>query len=405
MEGNVSENKITTAIAPYKGQVQHYLDSAVKVLEKTGIVPASEETSRLAQYLSDLAPVDQTRTVVIGRVLEYSSSFNQMMRDEIESVTVKDRYAGIMSRFDSIQADAKGLVAQLDDGKIDLGEKVHNLWMKLSRGTIQSRFGKIKKEYDAVSGDIADQIESESRILTAYSDFRLALQEARAAASDLQKTEEARLNAAQAALQGAQGTVTKYAGSDPTERINLEKARDLAQRGWQDENRRYQLAKDISENLGIGYSVGEVIMAKLGQTNELKRQIHSRSQTFFATNEHTFTALSAALTAELGLHEGTETLNAMTAGMNKSLETVAEIGGKVEKKAREAAYGKTLAVESVRKLVDAVVAYQTETLADVSRLREESKKNADEIAMIVEDGKKRTIEAIRQYALQSKPTA
>jgi len=116
-------------------------------------------------------------------------------------------------------------------------------------------------------------------------------------------------------------------------------------------------------------------------------------------------AAPAALTSQLGLHEGTETLNAMTHGMNKSLETVAEIGGKIEKKAREAAYGKTLDVESVRKLVEAVVSYQTETLADVTRLREESKKNSAEVAAIVEDGKRRTIEAIRQYALQSKPAA
>ena len=84
----------------------------------------------------------------------------------------------------------------------------------------------------------------------------------------------------------------------------------------------------------------------------------------------------------------------MEEGINKGIEQVATLGRDLEKAAVEAGYGKSLSSDAVQKLVDSIVAYHTETARDIDRLREESTNNANEIERIVEDGKRRTRNAI-----------
>ena len=131
----------------------------------------------------------------------------------------------------------------------------------------------------------------------------------------------------------------------------LELARDEKLRALQDEEKRYQIAKDLSDNLTVGYNTSEVIMARLMQTTSAKERVYQQSVSFFHERS-VLTALSASFTGMHGLHESTQTLEKMKAGLDQSLETLSEIGGKVQEEALKAGYGPTIRAESVKKLVD-----------------------------------------------------
>jgi hypothetical protein len=90
-----------------------------------------------------------------------------------------------------------------------------------------------------------------------------------------------------------------------------------------------------------------------------------------------------------GLHESTETLNAMKEGMSKSLETLSEIGDKVQEEAVRAGYGPTVRADAVKKLVDSVVNFQEKSRTIINEMRAASTKNSAEIRDAVEDGKRR----------------
>ena len=113
--------------------------------------------------------------------------------------------------------------------------------------------------------------------------------------------------------------------------------------------------------------------------------------TFFGTNETVFTALSASFTGMHGLHESTQTLEAMKEGINKSLETLGEVGSEIQAAALKAGYGPTIRAESVKKLVDAVVGFQERSYMIIEEMRELSTKNEAELTAAVEDGKRRFV--------------
>ena len=157
----------------------------------------------------------------------------------------------------------------------------------------------------------------------------------------------------------------------------------------QDEEKRYQIAKDLSDNLTISYNTSEVVMARLQQTTNAKERIYAQSVSFFSTNDTVLTALKASFTGMFGLHESTATLNAMKEGVSKSLETLSEIGGKVQEEAVKAGYGPTIRADAVKKLVDSVVNYQERAQQIIDEMRKLSTQNSAEICDAVEDGKRR----------------
>ncbi|MBN9311064.1 MAG: cell surface protein, partial [Devosia sp.] len=175
----------------------------------------------------------------------------------------------------------------------------------------------------------------------------------------------------------------------PADRAKLEMDRDEKLRALQNEERRYQIAKDLSDNLTISYSTSEVVMARLMQTTQAKERVYQQAISFFSTNETVFTALSASFTGLFGLHESTETLNAMKEGMSKSLETLSEIGDRVGEAAIKAGYGPTIRADAVKKLVDSVVTFQEKSRVIINDMREQATRNSAEIRDAVEDGKRR----------------
>ncbi|MCD7058848.1 cell surface protein [Pelagibacterium xiamenense] len=367
-----------------------YLDRAVGAIREMGLWPENgTQEAPITGLLAEITALDDTKVVLIGRVLTQASAFNEVVRSQVAAMNVGERYEEITNQFNSIRDDAKGMVDQLEDGKLDILERASNVWMKVTRGDIAQRFDKIRDTYLDVSKDTKDQIDRETTILEAYRDFRGALKQAEVMALEVLEIAEGKLAEKKADLKAASDALEAFTEGTPADRARLEMARDEKVRALQNEERRYQIAKDLSDNLTISYSTSEVIMARLMQTTNAKERVYQQSVSFFSTNETVLTALSASFTGLFGLHESTETLNAMKEGMSKSLETLADIGGKVQEEALKAGYGPTIRADAVKTLVDSVVNFQERSREIIHEMREASTKNSAEIRDAVEDGKKR----------------
>jgi hypothetical protein len=385
-------NEVTTAAATEMAPVAkplQYLDKAVNAIRDLGIWPEQQGEQPITGLLSQITELDETRIVLIGRTLSQASAFNEVVRTQVAAMQIGERYEDITKGFDSIRDDAKGMVDQLSDNKIDLFERVSNVWMKVSRGDIAQRFDKIRDVYLDVTKDTKDQIEREQTILEAYRDFRGALKQSEVMALEVLQTAEKRLEDKKNILNASAATLAAYAGDVPADRARLEMDRDEKLREMQNEEKRYQIAKDLSDNLTISYNTSEVVMARLMQTTNAKERVYQQSISFFSTNETVLTALSASFTGMFGLHESTQTLNAMKEGMSKSLETLSEIGDKVQEEAVRAGYGPTVRADAVKKLVDSVVNFQEKSRTIINEMRVASTKNSAEIRDAVEDGKRR----------------
>lgn len=376
-----------------------YLDRAMGELKAMGFAQDGETgTAPIIGLLNQISDLDEDRVAAIARTLEQASHFNEVVREQVSSMTVGERYEGITAAFDSIRDDAKGLVDQYADGKISTMERISNVWMKMTRGDIASRFDKIRKLYLEVAEETRNQVDRETRILEAYRDFRGALKQSEVLALEILNTAEHKLTLAKHTLNEAMTIVESYAGDDAAARATLELDRDEALRFTQKEEKRYQIAKDLSDNITVGYNTTEVIMTRLVQTTNAKERIYAQSISFFGTNETVLTALTATMTGMHGLHESTQTLEAMKKGIEQSLETLSEVGGKVQEAAVKAGYGPTISAAAVKTLVDSVVSYQERSQEIIAEMRVLSTQNADEIRTAVEDGKRRLAKLVETGA-------
>ncbi|MFT5572460.1 MAG: hypothetical protein ACI9FR_001383 [Cryomorphaceae bacterium] len=374
----------------------HYLDKALAQVRDLGLMPEKVDEAPVVSLLEKLTDIDESKVVAIARTLSQASVFNDIVREQVSEMRVGERYENITESFNSIRSDAKRMVDQLDDGKVDTFERINNVWMKVTRGDIASRFDEIKDTYLEVAEDSREQIERERIILEAYQDFRGAIKQSEIYALDVLRQTEAIWNESRGALKQANDTVVAYAGEDLVERAKLELSRDERLRTLQYSEDRYQLAKDISDNLTVSYNTSEVVMARLMQTNSAKERVYKQAITFFGTNESVLTALTASFTGMFGLHESTQTLNAMKEGVSKSLEDLADIGGAVQEAAVRAGYGPTIRADAVKKLVDSVVNFQERSREIIDEMRILSTKNTEEIRVSVEDGKQRMAKIIER---------
>ena len=368
----------------------HYLDKAMNGLHDLGLLPdAAGEEAPVIALLNQITDLDEERVVAITRTLSQASLFNDVVREQVQAMDIGTRYEDIVDAFDSIRDDSRKMVEQIGDGKLDTFERISNVWMKVTRGDIATRFDKIKDTYLEVTDATQDQIQREQKILEAYQDFRGALKQSEVMALEVLEKAAAKLDAAKEGVNAAMKTVEGFEGDDVVERARLEMARDETVRHLQHEEKRYQIAKDLSDNLTISYNTSEVVMARLLQTTNAKERVYSQAVSFFSTNEIVLTALSASFTGMFGLHEGTQTVEAMKEGVSRSLEDLAEIGGKVQEAAVKAGYGPTVRADAVKKLVDSVVTWQTRSREVIEEMRVQSTANAEEIRVAVEEGKRK----------------
>ncbi|MDZ7628845.1 MAG: hypothetical protein U5J99_10635 [Parvularculaceae bacterium] len=383
---------------PKRSTALQYLDKAMGELRALGFAPEGGQPAPIVALLNQIADLDQDRVAAIARTLDQASTFNEVVREQVANMTIGERYKEITGAFDSIREDAKTLVDQYADGKISTMERVGNAWMKMTRGDIAARFDKIRKTYLEVAGETRNQVERETRILEAYRDFRGAMKQSEVLALDVLKTAEEKLGGAKEILKAAVDKVSAFTGDDAAARAMLELDRDEALRALQKEEKRYQVAKDLSDNITIGYNTSEVVMTRLIQTTNAKERIYAQAVSFFGTNETVLTALTATFTGMHGLHESTQTVEAMKKGIDESLETLSEIGGKVQEAAVRAGYGPTVSAAAVKKLVESVVTFQERSQTIIAEMRKASTENSREIREAVEDGKKRLAHLIETGA-------
>ncbi|QCK85410.1 cell surface protein [Phreatobacter aquaticus] len=366
-----------------------YLDRATGVLRDLGLMPSKIDEQPIIALLQKISDLDQDRVAVIARTLNQVGVFNEVVRNQVAGMEVGERYDLITKSFNSIRDDAKRMVDQLADGKLSTFERIENVWTKVRRGDIATRFDSIRVTYLDVARATKDQIQREVTILDAYRDFRGAMKQAEVMALEVLEKANAKLQAKQEELKASSEAVSAYTGTVPAERANLELVRDTKLREMQDEEKRFQISKDLSDNLTIGYNTSEVIMARLMQTTNAKERVYAQAISFFSTNDAVLTALKASFTGLQGLHESTKTLNEMKEGVSKSLETLSEIGDKVQEAALRAGYGPTIRADAVKKLVESVVTFQEKSGEIILEMRKLSTKNSQEIRDVVEDGKRR----------------
>jgi hypothetical protein len=373
-----------------------YLDKATGALRDLGIMPPKVDFAPMNALLEKISDLDGDKIAVISRTLGQTEIFNEVVRDQTQAMDIGRRYEDIAKSFNSVRDDAKMMVDQLADGRIDFRERVNNIWMKVARGDIADRFDTIRATYLQVTKSTRDQIEREAKILEAYRDYRGALKQSEVLALEVLKKADKKLETARAALAKASQNVSDYAGSDPAERANLELRRDELLRSMQDEDKRYQIAKDLSDDLTISYNTSEVIMARLHQTTNAKERVYSQAISFFSTNDSVLTALKASFTGLVGLHEATQSLETMKEGVSKSIEVLSELGDKVQEAALRAGYGPTIRANAVVQLVNSITNFQEKSFAIIEEMRKLSTTNSQEIRSAVEDGKRRMAHLIAE---------
>ena len=385
-------------VAAERPTALQYLDRAMGELRALGFAAQDAAPAPIIALLNQISDLDEDRIAAIARTLDQASHFNDVVRAEVSGMNIAERYDAVTAAFDSIRDDARSLVDQYADGKISTMERVATMWMKMTRGDIASRFGKIKDLYLEVAKDTQDQVQREIRILEAYSDFRGAMKQSEVLALEVLKTAERKLDAAKGVVTASVDALTQFSGDDNATRARLELDRDESLRSLQREEKRYQIAKDLSDNITIGYNTSEVIMTRLVQTTSAKERVYAQAISFFGTNETVLTALTATFTGMHGLHESTQTLEAMKKGINESLETLSDIGGKVQEAAVRAGYGPTISAAAVKGLVDSVVTYQARSQEIIAEMRTLATENSEEIGTSVEDGKRRLAKLIEAGA-------
>ena len=368
----------------------NYLERALTGLRTIGInlfqpvhdAPVLVLLERVAQY-------DNSKVTAIASVLQQSTAFNSMVREQIEGMDISTRFMDITQRFSSIREDASAMAEWMDDGRLDTLEKLKLSWMNLRRGSIPSRFNDIRESYLQVCKSANEQITRESVVLEAYMDFRMAMKAAEVDAQQVLAVAGKALEQRTQALNDAGAQVTAADTAEPARRASLELQRDEAVRALQDEDKRYQIVKDIADDLKVGYNTAEMVFARINQVHVIKERQYQRMVSFFSTNEVVLTGLAVSFTSNSGLAEATHTLNATTEGISKGLEALGSAGNQQIEAAVKASYGSTIRVDSVRALADATLSFQTEMQSLTDSYRAESSNAARDIADAVEDAKRK----------------
>ena len=366
------------------------LDRALMALRDLGLLPSPQRVEDPAvKLLARIEHVDAVRVGRIAHTLSQQHLFNEVVRSQIAEMTVGERFGRIAGDFDGIVADLKMMTEHLVDGRIDLSERIALWIMKVSRGDISDRFDRIASTYRAVMRDTADQVERERLIVVSYGDFRVALKEAEIAALEIAAAAGRALEAAKGALAAASAELEAPRGDDAVAKARLELDRDARLREVQEADETYQIAKDLADNLTIGVNTADVVMVRAKQATDVKDRVYKQGVSFFSTNEIVLTGLKVSFTGLKGLHEATQSVEAMKAGVSKGLEALAGAGDRILEQGVRTGYGATAKADSVRKLVDSVVAFQERQRAIVEEERALSTRNSEEIRDAVEDGRRR----------------
>ena len=160
----------------------------------------------------------------------------------------------------------------------------------------------------------------------------------------------------------------------------------------------YQISKDVADQLRVSYGASEFIFKSIDDTRKVKNRLFNQSTTFFATGESVLTGLAVKYTQNAGMHEATQVGKAMSDGINDMLTDLSNHGSKNLKEALSVGYGPMVRADSLRKFIDSVVEYQESSIQLVAEARRLSTDEANKIAQISEEGKRRYIAAVNKAA-------
>ena len=189
-----------------------YLDKAMGAVRELGLMPDMSDAQEepIIALLNQITELDEEKVIAITRTLSQASLFNDIVREQVQSMDIGTRYEDIVSAFDSIRDDARAMVDQIGDGKLDTFERLTNVWMKVTRGDIATRFDKIKDTYLEVTDATRDQIQREQLVLNAYQDFRGAMKQSEVMALEVLEKGQQKLDAARADVESAMQAVEAY---------------------------------------------------------------------------------------------------------------------------------------------------------------------------------------------------
>lgn len=380
-----------------------YMNSAIEKIKELGLSLVEPDSSLVAPLVSKLAELDNTKALVIGRTLTYQGVFAEMADKNISAMTYGSRFEEITESFNSIVDDMKRMVGQAERNGVSLGERFGNLYMKVSRGDVAYRFDKVQSVFKDVMKDSLDQARREEKILSAYVDYRGALKEASVLTFDLMKLAEDQWNVAKDATVKANDAVVAAASAEPAERARLELARDEAKLAEDAAEARWQSTKRISENLETSYNVADMTFKRLEQIIRSKNEVVDEGNAFFSTNQIVFTALKVTVTGYIGLHEATQSVNAMKEGRAKAINAIADSGDKLLESATTAAYTSTdnATAAAMKNLIEKTVAWQVREKELIAAARKQSAENTAQIAKDAEEGRQRLIAASAEVAAKA----
>lgn len=369
------------------------IDKGLALVRKAGIAIPSGENSATAitGLVKDLLPFGANEVTAIVRTLNQVQVFNEIVRDQLDHVSVGERYIQVAKDFTSIRNDSKRMLSQIEDGKLSLGDRLGNSWMLVTRGSVPKRFNRIRSTYLEIQRSGEDTIHRLRSILQGYAEARLGLQEARILADDILKKAKASWEEKQETLRVVAQQLEDLRTNEATQgEINrAELQRDEATHAVREGERLYQIAKDLYDNLSVGYEAGDTIMVRVQQTADVQERVWSQATTFFATSETVLTALSAGFTGMKSLHETTQGLNVMRDGINESLGDLASTGTKVLEAGVRAGYGPTIDAKAVKKVIDEIISFQERSYAIKDEMRTLATENEKEMRTYTEDGRKR----------------
>jgi hypothetical protein len=385
-------NAISTVLS---GHLQTAIDK-IKDLGLTLVEPDAQPMTAILERVSD---VGGGKAFVIARTLTTMQAFDALVSEKLRQVNYGDRFDKITDGFNTILEDARRQIAHEEEGRHSLSGFFGSMYAKVTRGDISQQFDEVKAVFKDVTDDAGKTIDTTRAILEAYTEARLALKEGQIAAIDLFDGMTVIHDAAKKALDDANAAVAAAPADMPSaERSKLELARDEKVAALRREDERLNIAKNAKEMLTVSYSVTETVFAKYNQFHQVLQSLYEKCVMFFSIQTPVVTALKGTLTGAAVVGELSRSQTAMEDGISKSLEAIADLGDQALREGVRVANSNGIRVSSVKTLVDSIVAFQQEQYKIAAEARAAATKDADEIAGMVEEGKRKVADFMTSAA-------
>lgn len=380
---------VSTAVSSMLKEGGTKLQSAIDLVKSLKLYNDEKKPGEMIAVIEEVKDVDPDQVFFIARTLAEQVTFDSIVMKKIGGIAVGDDYKEINEAFASLRKDLKEAAENAADGEEGIFDKLVGFFKEMTKGGVDDRWARIEQTFERVTSTLAAQLKAEKEIMLAYQMFRGALGQSQVAALNVKAALQAQLDAAKAKSKAAQDALDAAQSADDATKVSLQIARDEANNGVAKAESRYDVGKDLAEHLMIAYNVSEVTMKKYEGLTNLKDRVHKRMVSIYSTNRVTLASFKAVYSAAVGLAEGTKTLDAMTGGMNDTLNDLADLTGDINKKAIKSGYGATVSPEAMRNFTQAMLKEFDEFDSLVAESRAEATRSAEEIRADGEDLQRR----------------